>query len=260
MAAATPIGIEIAEEDIARLEAACTAVANNNGVPMKRLLKRSSGHLALVVDSQVVARVSAQSESARVAAGFARQQSPLELVRTFPGFSPGRSGKTRLWLLAVTAVVVTGTLIVSLPTIPNAVAGLSIRQLASIEVIVFLSGVMSGLSGFGFSAIGSVSLLLLAPILQVPLFQALSTGNQAQRVDLRHNDVRLDDGAMLRLRQTAQPCPHDDRRPGKSGEATHHTPEEADHSAAHRTVETAQLEASGPEQRIDGIQEQQRPE
>ena len=189
MAAATPIGIEIAEEDIARLEAACTAVANNNGVPMKRLLKRSSGHLALVVDSQVVARVSAQSESARVAAGFARQQSTLELVRTFPGFSPGRSGKTRLWLLAVTAVVVTGTLIVSLPTIPNAVAGLSIRQLASIEVIVFLSGVMSGLSGFGFSAIGSVSLLLLAPILQVPLFQALSTGNQALSVGQLREDM-----------------------------------------------------------------------
>jgi uncharacterized membrane protein YfcA len=37
---------------------------------------------------------------------------------------------------------------------------------------------MSGLSGFGFSAIGAASLLLLAPLLQVPLFQALSTGNQ----------------------------------------------------------------------------------
>ncbi len=85
---------------------------------------------------------------------------------------------TKLWLLAIVALVVTGTLIALSPTAPNAVAELSIRQLVSIEAIVFLSGVMSGLSGFGFSAIGAASLLFLAPTLQVPLFQSLSTGNQ----------------------------------------------------------------------------------
>lgn len=83
-----------------------------------------------------------------------------------------------LWLFAVAAAAVVVTTILLCPSTPNAVAGLSLQQLASIEAIVFLSGVMSGLSGFGFSAIGAASLLFLAPTLQVPLFQALSTGNQ----------------------------------------------------------------------------------
>ena len=176
MGTATPIGIVLDEQDIARLEAARPALTNKD----LRSLKRSSSHLALVVEGPAAARAepSAQPESARVLPGFARQQSPLELVRPVPGFIPRRSGKTKLWLSAVAAVVIAGTIIVCLPTTANAVAGLSIRQLASIEAIVFLSGVMSGLSGFGFSAIGATTLLLLPPILQVPLFQTLSTGNQ----------------------------------------------------------------------------------
>ena len=89
-----------------------------------------------------------------------------------------RAHKTVLWLLPLAAIAGIAAFIVSLPGTPNAVAGLSIRELGGIEAIVFLSGVMSGLSGFGFSAIGAVSLLLLPPILQVPLFQTLSTGNQ----------------------------------------------------------------------------------
>ena len=172
MGAPTPIGIEIAEEDITpdcggtRLEAACTAVANDNSVATKRPLKRSPSHLALVVEGPAAAEAE-------------------------PSGWPARAGstKTTLWLFAVAALVVTGTLIVSLPAAPNAVAGLSIRQLASIEAIVFLSGVMSGLSGFGFSAIGAASLLLLAPILQVPLFQALSTGNQLLSVGQLREDM-----------------------------------------------------------------------
>lgn len=84
----------------------------------------------------------------------------------------------KLWLTGIGAAAAAVTVILLLPGKPNAVAGLSLRQLASIETIVFLSGVMSGLSGFGFSAIGAASLLFLAPTLQVPLFQTLSTGNQ----------------------------------------------------------------------------------
>jgi uncharacterized protein len=98
-------------------------------------------------------------------------------------------GKATLWPLAIAAVAVAGALITSLPTTPNAVAGLSIRELAGFEAIVFLSGVMSGLSGFGFSAIGAASLLLLAPILQVPLFQTLSTGNQLLSVGQLREDM-----------------------------------------------------------------------
>lgn len=199
MGALTPIGIAIDEQDIApdcrrtRQEAARTAVANDNGVLAKRPFKRSPSHLALVVEGPPAAKAepSGRPENARALAGFARQHSPLELVRTVPGVLPGTVGssKTTLGLFAVAALVIAGTLIVLCPTTPNAVAGLSIRQLASIEAIVFLSGVMSGLSGFGFSAIGAASLLLLTPILQVPLFQALSTGNQALSVGQLREDM-----------------------------------------------------------------------
>jgi uncharacterized protein len=98
------------------------------------------------------------------------------------------AGRVGLLAAAVTAPVVAALIILLLPTTPAAVAGLSIRELASIEAIVFFSGVMSGLSGFGFSAIGAASLLLLTPVVQVPLFQTLSTGNQLLSVrQLRHD-------------------------------------------------------------------------
>ena len=164
MRAATPIGIEIDERDIiidgSRFHnaAARTIAANSSDdVLAKRPLKRSPSHIALVIESLADAKV----------------PPPGGLVLVQPGFR-----KTTLRLFAVAVVAIAGAIIISLPGAPNAVAGLSIRELASIEVIVFLSGVMSGLSGFGFSAIGATTLLLLTPLLQVPLFQTLSTGNQ----------------------------------------------------------------------------------
>jgi uncharacterized protein len=81
-----------------------------------------------------------------------------------------------------------GIILASLPTI-DAIAGLSICDLVRIEFIVFLSGVMSGLSGFGFSAVGATSLLLLPPLLQVPLFQTLSTGNQLLSIKQLREDM-----------------------------------------------------------------------
>jgi hypothetical protein len=60
----------------------------------------------------------------------------------------------------------------------TALAGLSVGELISIELILFLSGLMSGLSGFGFSAVGAGGLLFIGPITQAPLLQTLSTGNQ----------------------------------------------------------------------------------
>jgi uncharacterized protein len=50
--------------------------------------------------------------------------------------------------------------------------------LISVALILGLSGVMSGLSGFGFSAIGALSLWFLPPKTGVPLLMALSTLNQ----------------------------------------------------------------------------------
>lgn len=99
------------------------------------------------------------------------------------------SGRGGLLVAALTAPVVAAFIILLLPTTPDAVAGLSVRELASIEAIVFFSGVMSGLSGFGFSAIGAASLLLLAPVVQVPLFQTLSTGNQLLSVGQLRKDM-----------------------------------------------------------------------
>jgi uncharacterized membrane protein YfcA len=133
-------------------------------------LKRSPSHIALVIESLADPKTAASAG--------------LEGALGQTGLS-----KTTLRLFAVAAVVGVVAIIVALPGTPNAVAGLSIRELASIEAIVFLSGVMSGLSGFGFSAIGAASLLLLTPILQVPLFQALSTGNQLLSVGQLREDM-----------------------------------------------------------------------
>ena len=51
-------------------------------------------------------------------------------------------------------------------------------MLAALMVILMISALMSGLSGFGFSAIGAISLWFLPPTLAVPLLMALSTANQ----------------------------------------------------------------------------------
>jgi hypothetical protein len=48
----------------------------------------------------------------------------------------------------------------------------------ALAAILFLAGMMSGMTGFAFSAIGALTLFLLAPITVVPLLQALSACNQ----------------------------------------------------------------------------------
>ena len=49
------------------------------------------------------------------------------------------------------------------------VAGLSVGELVSIELILFMSGLMSGLFGFGFSAVGAGCLLFIGPITEALL-------------------------------------------------------------------------------------------
>jgi len=56
--------------------------------------------------------------------------------------------------------------------------GFSAGTLIALAVILALSALMSGLSGFGFSAIGALSLWLLPPKLGVPLLMTLSAANQ----------------------------------------------------------------------------------
>src|ERR1700690_4227537 len=132
MGVATPIQIPILDERAVTPDGNRTAraasrsiAANNNDVPTKRPLKRSPSHLALVIESLADAKTEPSSG---------------------PESVPGQAslGKTTLRLVAVAALMAVVAIIVSLPGTPNAVAGLSIRELASIEAIVFLSGVMSG--------------------------------------------------------------------------------------------------------------------
>jgi len=126
------------------------------------------------------------NSSAAISCGLVLREPRVAAARERAA-SDTRTGGAALWLSVAPAVAFVVGLIAICPTTPNAVAGLSMRGFVSVMAIVFLSGVMSGLSGFGFSAIGAASLLLLPPVLQVPLFQALSTGNQALSVgQLRH--------------------------------------------------------------------------
>ncbi len=62
-----------------------------------------------------------------------------------------------------------------LPYVPD---GLSTGTLVALALILGASGIMSGLSGFGFSAIGALCLWLLPPRLGVPLLMTLSAANQ----------------------------------------------------------------------------------
>jgi uncharacterized protein len=57
-------------------------------------------------------------------------------------------------------------------------SGYSLQTMIPICAILAVSGLMSGLSGFGFSAIGALSLWFLPPTLGVPLLMSLSTANQ----------------------------------------------------------------------------------
>jgi uncharacterized membrane protein YfcA len=69
-------------------------------------------------------------------------------------------------------------------------SGFSPQTIAALLVIVGASALMSGLSGFGFSAIGALSLLLLPPKLGVPLLMALSTANQVLSIRQLRADMQ----------------------------------------------------------------------
>ncbi len=56
--------------------------------------------------------------------------------------------------------------------------------------ILAASALMSGLSGFGFSAIGAISLWLLPPTLGVPLLMSLSTANQLMSIGQLKADMK----------------------------------------------------------------------
>jgi uncharacterized membrane protein YfcA len=74
-----------------------------------------------------------------------------------------------------------------LASIPD---GLSPVQIAVLACILAASAVMSGLSGFGFSAIGALCLWLLPPKQGVPLLMSLSTANQLMSLGQLKADLK----------------------------------------------------------------------
>jgi uncharacterized membrane protein YfcA len=104
-----------------------------------------------------------------------------------------RAALTALPLLSIAAIVaVAVTIIGTLVLVPNhadVAGGFSTRELVEIDAILFLSAIMSGLSGFGFSAVGAATLLFMQPVVQVPLLQTLSTGNQLLSVQRLRADM-----------------------------------------------------------------------
>jgi uncharacterized membrane protein YfcA len=66
----------------------------------------------------------------------------------------------------------------------------SLTALVALVLILGLSAIMSGLSGFGFSAIGALCLWLLPPKLGVPLLMTLSSANQLVSLRQLKRDMR----------------------------------------------------------------------
>jgi uncharacterized membrane protein YfcA len=66
----------------------------------------------------------------------------------------------------------------------------SLTTLVALVLILGLSAIMSGLSGFGFSAIGALCLWLLPPKLGVPLLMTLSSANQLVSLRQLKQDMR----------------------------------------------------------------------
>lgn len=112
----------------------------------------------------------------------------MATLATTPEVAKKSSHKT-LWTVVGIAIVILVVGTYMMPNTPNFAAGFSLRQLVSIELILFTSGLMSGLSGFGFSAVGAACLLFIQPILEVPLLQTLSTANQLLSVEQLRQDM-----------------------------------------------------------------------
>ena len=59
----------------------------------------------------------------------------------------------------------------------------------TLAIILFVAGLMSGLTGFAFSAIGALTLFLLPPIVAVPMLQGLSACNQVLSLGKLRKDM-----------------------------------------------------------------------
>ncbi len=102
-----------------------------------------------------------------------------------------RAGKKMLWMAVGTTAVIVSALALWMAhgLSSQTFVGFPLWQMIAIVEILFLAGVMSGLSGFGFSAIGSSCLLFMSPKLGVPLLMALSTANQFMSLSQLRKDM-----------------------------------------------------------------------
>lgn len=104
-----------------------------------------------------------------------------------PLTSTGKRNWTYAFIVAVVILVALGW--ISKQYSGETIAGLQVWQVMVLGAILVFSGLMSGLSGFGFSAVGSACLLILNPKLGVPLLMALSTANQLMSVGQLKEDM-----------------------------------------------------------------------
>ncbi len=97
--------------------------------------------------------------------------------------------KTWAYAFVIALVIIAALAFVNHQYSGQTVVGLHIWQLIVLGAILTFSGLMSGLSGFGFSAVGSACLLILDPKLGVPLLAALSTANQLMSLGQLKEDM-----------------------------------------------------------------------
>ena len=73
----------------------------------------------------------------------------------------------------------------------NIASGLNPAAAATVPLVLFLAGAVSGLSGFAFSAVAACILWLLPPLQAVPLVMLLSTCNQLLSVGALRKELVL---------------------------------------------------------------------
>jgi uncharacterized membrane protein YfcA len=69
--------------------------------------------------------------------------------------------------------------------------GLSLIGLNLLLLILFAAGLVSGISGFAFSAVAACILWILPPLTAIPLLMMLSVSNQLLSLAALRRDIRL---------------------------------------------------------------------
>jgi len=102
--------------------------------------------------------------------------------------------------LAFAAIVIALRVADNTPVLPREIAafissshigGVSPAVAAVVAIVLFLAGVVSGLSGFAFSAVAACILWLLPPLQAVPLIMLLSVCNQLVSVGRLRKEMVL---------------------------------------------------------------------